>query len=92
MPFDEQGEVVAAVARRRDDADLEVARAYDVAVVDRLVDVDAGLAGERMRETGTPKRRASSAHVDDVVAVVVRDEDVRDRDALPLDRARAAAR
>ena len=66
---DEQREVVAAVAGRRERADLEVAGADDVAVGDVSVDAARTAAQRGGRATGDAEALRERVDVDDVVAV-----------------------
>ncbi len=78
----EQREVIRAVSRRRDRRDLELARADDVTVTDRLVDRDAGLPRQTAADHRDAEPLRKPRDVDDMVAVLMGDEHVRDRRLL----------
>jgi hypothetical protein len=83
---DEEGEVAGTVTGRVDREDLEAARADDIARRERLVHAPPQLPCRRLvRQHRHAEAGAEIRGVDDVVVVVVRQEDVRDRDSVARD-------
>ena len=78
---DEERQVTAAMARRGDRPNRECARGDDVAVVDRLVDRHSCCRRFPAADDRHTEAARQPGDIDDVIGMLVRDEDMGDRQA-----------